>query len=256
MRTRFEPWKGGDEQHRAGSGGRRARKPRGDGEEVDHPPHRLLAEEVGVARPAEEADGEELGRHALAARLPRLLVEVEAPLLLVGEGLAAEKEEESRRRHRVEGAERGAAPLEGGPGRERDQEEEEVLVAGDEGGVEDREQYRTEARAEDRPAVVLRAGAIAPLAGEVVGEARAPERGERGHDVEPGVAEAGRRREPADVEGRRYRPEAVDLRVVAGDDRAHPAQGGRSRRRRISARRRWSGEGRAAYGRGSVTRPG
>src|SRR6185437_6766925 len=91
---------------------------------------------------------------------------------------------------------------------------------------EDLEEDRAHARAQDGPAIVLGSRAVASLAGEVVREARAPERREHGHDVEARVAEAGLPGEPGDVERRGDRPEAVDLRAVAGDDRAQPAEGG------------------------------
>ena len=153
----------------------------------------------------------------------------------------ARKRRKPAARQAVEGPERRPAVLERGPRGEGEEQEDEVLVRGDEGGVEDLEEDGAHARAEDGPAVVLGSPAVAALAGEVVREAHAPERGEQEHDVEARVAEAGLRGEPGDVERRGDGPEAVDLGAVAGDDGGEPAEGGEGGAGDSAG---WRGEGR------------
>ena len=76
-----------------------------------------------MARIAEEPGGDKLGRDRLATRLLGLLVALKAPLLLVGERLAAQEQEKAGRGHAIKQTERRRMP-ERLPGRQRQQQQD------------------------------------------------------------------------------------------------------------------------------------
>lgn len=153
-----------------------------DAEEVEGPPERELAEEVGVAavleEPAAVETGLEVTREWLLGRNERVLRLVEIPLLLIGDGLEREEAQEEHGRETIYAVQRqrgGPAVHVGCVAGQRDEEEQEVLVAGDEDGVEELVERRVQVLAHDCPAVVLLAEPVAALAPEVEREPQPPE---------------------------------------------------------------------------------
>ena len=148
---------------------------------------------------------------------------MEIPLLLVGDRFHREQAQEENGAHDVTDTKR-ARVEQCGECREGDEEQQDVLVDDDEEDVEQRELPGLHALAQNLPAVVLPAGLVATLPGEVEGEACAPQRDEHGHDVEPNILQASPRREHPDVNDGDDRPYAIDPGGVFGGKREHPAQ--------------------------------
>ena len=208
------------QQDRAGHGPLEHR-PGGDGAEREHdPPLGLLEEEVRVAAVAEQSGPDE----PRVGRGLRLLPLLEVPLLLVGDCLTGQAAEEHRRGEEVGRAE-AALVLVRGQRRQRDQQQQHVLVPGDEEQVEQLELPPRHPAAQDRPPVVLAAPRVPALAGEVERQPGSPQRDQPEHEVEPGVGEAGRAGEDRQVRDRHDRPDPVGPRVLVGQQRHEPAGG-------------------------------
>lgn len=117
-----------------------------DREQVNSPPHGLLRQKVGVARVPENPTGQKSTLDVFSVRvvcgeleftaLDCVLLGLEIPLLLVGDGFQDEEEDKA---DSGVGVERGPAPESGAEadkGREDDGEKESVLLRGNEDDVE------------------------------------------------------------------------------------------------------------------------
>ena len=144
---------------------------------------------------------------------------LEAPLLLISRRLQREEANHG-------GGGGGVRDVEGGAGRgaltprrvgrQRDEEQEEVLVRREETTVEDMPRHGVRQQGvflQHRPSVILLTFRVAPFSREVVREPCAPHARQRRHDDATGVATAHGGVHHG-VHGRGYRPKTVDVTAV------------------------------------------
>ena len=210
-----------------------------DGEQVEGHPRALLGKIVGMAAAAPKAHRVEalpVGLRQLLQLLPLAyhlpLGALEGPLLLVGNCLIHNESQHQDGGKCIHPAE-GLRGIHAHQSREGGHQHQRILVDAHEKEVEESPGPalvgKRRAATDDTPAVILRAfpefEPVGPLAGEVEGEAGAPERGQDGHDNQPRGHAAACGNHPGVGDGKQA-PELVHLGIVAGELSQHKAPEG------------------------------